>query len=65
MHQVREFEISLYLGFIALAPPQTADGSIIMDGSFVNKDLLMTSQCKNHFIVSTQGTPVWSCILAV
>lgn len=63
--QVREFEILLFLVFIALPPPWTADGGIIMDGLFVNKDLLMTSQYKNHLCVRTQGTPGWLGVLTV
>lgn len=62
---MREFEILLFLVFIALPPPRTAEGGILMDGLFVNRDLLMTSQHKNHLSVKTQGTPGWPGLLTV
>lgn len=46
LHLVSEFEMLLFFFFFALHPPWTADGGIIMNGSFVKKELLMTSQYK-------------------
>lgn len=50
---MREFAILVLPAFIALPPPWTADGGIIMDGLFANKDLLTTSRYKNHLNART------------
>lgn len=60
LHLVSGFEILLFFVFIALHPPwRTADGGIIMNGSFVKKKLLMASQYKNHLSIRTQDTLVY------